>query len=50
MVPEFPKDLVCIKFGQNTLIDIDSKVFTRMLQNDGQWHYNILIVTLLARG
>jgi hypothetical protein len=31
-VPDFPKDYVCTKFGQNPLKDVDSKVFTRMLR------------------
>jgi hypothetical protein len=30
-VPDFPKDYVCTKFGQNPLKDVDSRVFTRML-------------------
>ena len=31
-VPDFLKDLVCTKFGENPLEDVDSRVFTRMLQ------------------
>jgi hypothetical protein len=30
-VPDSPKDYVCIKFGQNPLKDVDSRVLTRML-------------------
>jgi hypothetical protein len=30
-VPDSLKDLVCTKFGQNPLKDVDSRVFTRML-------------------
>jgi hypothetical protein len=30
-VPDYPKDYVCTKFGQNPLKDLDSRVFTRML-------------------
>ena len=30
-VPDSHKDYVCTKFGQNTLKDVDSRVFTRML-------------------
>jgi hypothetical protein len=32
-VPDSPKDYVCIKFGQNPLKDVDSRVFTRMLHS-----------------
>ena len=32
-VPDSPKDQVCTKFGQNPLKDVDSRVFTRMLNN-----------------
>ena len=35
-VQDFHKDLVCTKFGQNPLKDIDSRVFTRMLRKDGR--------------
>jgi hypothetical protein len=31
-VPDSPKDLVCTKFAQNPLKDVDSRVFTRMLR------------------
>jgi hypothetical protein len=31
-VPDSPKDYVCTQFGQNPLKDVDSRVFTRMLQ------------------
>ena len=31
-VPDSPKDYVCTKFRQNPLKDVDSRVFTRMLQ------------------
>jgi hypothetical protein len=31
-VQDFHKDLVCTKFGQNPLKDVDSRVFTRMLR------------------
>jgi hypothetical protein len=31
-VPDSPKDYVCIQFGQNPLKDVDSRVFTRMLE------------------
>ena len=31
-VPDFLKGRVCTKFGQNPLKDVDSRVFTRMLQ------------------
>ena len=31
-VSESLKDLVCTKFGQNPLKDVDSRVFTRMLR------------------
>jgi hypothetical protein len=30
-VPNSPKDYVCMKFGKNSLKDVDSRVFTRML-------------------
>ena len=33
--PDFFKDLVCTKFGQNPLRDVDSREFTRMLRKDG---------------
>ena len=35
-VPDSLKDYVCTKFGQNPLKDVDSRVFTRMLQKDGR--------------
>jgi hypothetical protein len=34
-VPDSFKDLGCTKFGQNPLKDVDSRMFTKMLQKDG---------------
>ena len=31
-VSDFLKDQVCTKFGENPMKDVDSRVFTRMLQ------------------
>ena len=33
-VPDSLKDLICTKFGQNPLKDVDPRVFTRMLRKD----------------
>jgi hypothetical protein len=40
-VPDSPKDYVCIKFGQNPLKDVDSRVFIRILcgKNLTRWHW-----------
>jgi hypothetical protein len=35
-VPDSLKDLICTKFGQNPLKDVDPRVFTRMLRKDGR--------------
>ena len=44
-VPDSPKDYVCIKFGQNPLKDLDSRVFTRMLcsKNLTLWHWPLTL-------
>jgi hypothetical protein len=35
-VPDYLKDYVCTKLGQNPLKDVDSRVFTRMLWKEGR--------------
>ena len=44
-VPDSPKDSVCTKFGQNSLKDVDSRVFTRMLHGKyfTQWHWPLTL-------
>jgi hypothetical protein len=44
-VPDSPKDYVCIKFGQNPLKDVDSRVFTRMLcgKNLTRWQWPLTL-------
>jgi hypothetical protein len=50
-VPDFLKDKVCTKFGQNPLKDVDSRVFTRMLRKDGRKEALLYpLATSLARG
>ena len=44
-VPDSLKDLVCTRFGQNPLKDVDSSVFTRMLWKDG-WTEGSLTISL----
>ena len=42
-VPDFLKDYVCTKFGQNPLKDVDSRVFTKMLRKDGRTEGSVTI-------
>jgi hypothetical protein len=44
-VPDYPKGYVCTKFGQNTLKNVDSRVFTRMLccKNLTRWPMTLKI-------
>ena len=44
-VPDFPKDKVCTRFGQNPLKDLDSRVFTRMLcgKNLTRWPWPLTL-------
>jgi hypothetical protein len=52
-VPVSLKDKVCTKFGQNPLKDVDSRVFTRMLQKDGRkddlWPWKSIGFQILLR-